>query len=133
MSNLNNIDSSLDNKDTEESFDNVIAIIPAYNEENNIVNIINSVKKFVNFIIVVDDGSVDQTYQKTSSTGVKVIKNTQNRGKGFALKRRFQTCAKYNPDIVVTIDSDGQHDPEEIPRLIEPIKEGMADMVIGSR
>lgn len=133
MSKCDNIDSSRNVYKEKESSENVVAIIPAFNEEDNIVNIINSVKKFVNFVIVVDDGSIDNTYQNAISTGVKVIRNTRNRGKGFALKRGFQMCAQYNPDIVITIDADGQHNAEEIPKLIIPIKDGMADMVIGSR
>jgi glycosyltransferase involved in cell wall biosynthesis len=133
MSQVDNIDSKININLNQQTSENVIAIIPAFNEESNIVNIIDSVKKFVNIVIVVDDGSVDKTYYKAMSTGVKVIRNLRNRGKGFALKRGFQQCVKYNPDIVVTIDADGQHNPEEIPKLIKPIKDGIADMVIGSR
>lgn len=133
MSQIDNIGSSLNTSTKQQISENVIAIIPAFNEEDNIVNIINSVKKFVNTVIVIDDGSIDNTYHRAVPTGAKVIRNLQNRGKGFALKRGFQECIRYNPDIVVTIDADGQHNPEEIPQVIKPIKDGIADMVIGSR
>lgn len=113
--------------------ENVIAIIPAYNEATNIINIINEVKKHVSSIIVVDDGSDDDTYRLALSTHTKVIRNNRNRGKGAALKRGFLECLKYKPDIIVTVDADGQHDPEDIPNLLKPIQEGMADLVIGSR
>ncbi len=113
--------------------ENVIAIIPAYNEANNIVNIINQVKNHVSSIIVIDDGSVDDTYKLALSTNIKVVRNNRNRGKGAALKRGFLESLKHNPDIVITIDADGQHDPEDIPILLKPIQEGMANLVIGSR
>lgn len=133
MNQLDNIESSIDTDSKKIFHENVIAIIPAYNEENNIVNIINSVKKFVSTVLVVDDGSTDNTYHHAMSTGAIVIRNLQNRGKGFALKKGLQACIRYNPDVVVTIDADGQHIPEEIPLLIRPIVDGIADMVIGSR
>lgn len=112
---------------------NVIAIIPAYNESKNITNIIREVQKYVSKIIVVDDGSNDDTFELANKTGSKVIRNTNNRGKGAALKRGFTECFKFKPDIIVTIDADGQHDPADIPKLIEPIQNNMADITIGSR
>jgi glycosyltransferase involved in cell wall biosynthesis len=133
MTQLDNIKPTSSDDIEQQSSENVIAIIPAFNEGNNIVNIVNSVKKFVTTVIVVDDGSMDDTYRNAQSTGAKVIRNLQNRGKGSALKKGFQECIRYNPDIVVTIDADGQHNPEEIPVVIKPIKDGIADMVIGSR
>lgn len=133
MSHLDNIDLSSITSTIEHSSENVIVIIPAYNEEDNIVNIINSVKKYASIVIVIDDGSSDNTYQYAVSAGAKVIRNLQNRGKGSALKKGFQECLRFNPEIVITIDADGQHDAEDIPVLIKPIKDGIADMVIGSR
>ena len=112
---------------------NTIAIIPAYNESDNIVNLLKQVKNHVTSVIVVDDGSTDDTYAKALTTGVRVIKNNRNRGKGAALKRGFIECIRYNPDIIITLDADGQHNPDDIPKLLNPIKEGTADMVIGSR
>lgn len=111
----------------------VIAIIPAYNESRNIGKIIAETSKYVTIIIVVDDGSEDNTAELAMSKNTKVIRTRRNMGKGTALKRGLVECLKYNPDIIVTLDADGQHDPADIPKLLEPIKNGEADIVIGSR
>ena len=111
----------------------VIAIIPAYNESRNIGKIIADTSKYVTIIIVVDDGSQDNTAELAMSKNTKVIRTRRNMGKGTALKRGLVECLKYNPDIIVTLDADGQHDPADIPKLLEPIKNGEADIVIGSR
>ena len=111
----------------------VAAIIPAYNESRNIASIIVETSKYVSFVIVVDDGSIDNTKEIAGTTNAFVIRNKLNMGKGFALKRGIIECLKYNPDIVVTIDADGQHDPSEIPKLLNPIISEEADVVIGSR
>ena len=111
----------------------VIAIIPAYNESRNIGKIIADTSKYVTIIIVVDDGSEDNTAELAMSKNTKVIRTRRNMGKGTALKRGLVECLKYNPDIIVTLDADGQHDPADIPKLLEPIKNGEADIVIGSR
>jgi glycosyltransferase involved in cell wall biosynthesis len=111
----------------------IMAIIPAYNESQNIKRITAETSKYVNMVIVVDDGSHDNTAELAISVNAKVVRNRQNMGKGTALKRGVVECLKYNPDIIITLDADGQHDPAEIPKLIEPIKNGKADIVIGSR
>jgi glycosyltransferase involved in cell wall biosynthesis len=111
----------------------VIAIIPAYNESHNIRNITAETGKYVTMIVVVDDGSHDNTAELAMSKNVKVLRNRRNMGKGTALKKGIIECLKYNPDIIVTLDADGQHDPADIPKLLEPIKKGEADIVIGSR
>ena len=111
----------------------VIAIIPAYNESRNIGKIIGETSKYVTMIIVVDDGSDDDTAKLAMSKNTKVIRTRRNMGKGTALKRGLIECLKYNPDIIVTLDADGQHDPADIPKLLEPIKNEEADIVIGSR
>jgi glycosyltransferase involved in cell wall biosynthesis len=111
----------------------VIAIIPAYNESHNIRNITAEAGKYVTMIIVVDDGSHDNTAELAMSKNVMVLRNRRNMGKGTALKKGIIECLKYNPDIIVTLDADGQHDPADIPKLLEPIKKGEADIVIGSR
>lgn len=110
-----------------------LAIIPAFNESKNIVNIINLTLKYVNHVIVVDDGSTDQTYENACQTPARVLRNTRNMGKGNAIRKGLHESLKYNPGIIVTIDADGQHDPSDIPKLIKPIEDGFADIVIGSR
>jgi len=112
---------------------NIVAIIPAYNEENNIGKIVDEVKKYVTSIVVVDDGSTDSTFERAIVTGVKVLRNNKNRGKGAALRRGLLESFKLLPDIIITLDADGQHLPSDIPKLVKPIKENEADMVIGSR
>lgn len=111
----------------------VIALIPAYNESQNIGKIIAETSKHVSSIIVVDDGSYDNTAIVAASMNAKVIRNGRNMGKGIALKRGLIECLKYTPDIIVTLDADGQHDPTEIPKLVSPIENEEADIVIGSR
>jgi glycosyltransferase involved in cell wall biosynthesis len=111
----------------------VMAIIPAYDESKNIAEIVAETAKYVNSIIVVDDGSHDNTAELAASKNAKVIRNRHNAGKGASLKRGLVECLKYNPDIVVTLDADGQHDPADIPKLLEPVENEEADIVIGSR
>jgi glycosyltransferase involved in cell wall biosynthesis len=109
----------------------VTAIIPAYNEELAIGSVVINTSGFVDHIIVVDDGSGDRTAEIAEKAGAQVIRHTENMGKGAALKTGFDAINK--TDIVVTIDSDGQHNPQEIPLLIKPIVDGEADIVNGSR
>lgn len=109
----------------------ITAIIPAYNERLTIGSVVISTKIHVDKVIVVDDGSNDHTAEIAEIAGAEVIKHPENRGKGAALKTGFH--AAENTDIILTIDGDGQHDPEEIPKLVKPIENGEADIVNGSR
>jgi len=111
----------------------VMAIIPAYNESASIGKIVSETSKHVSSVIVVDDGSSDNTAEVAASMNARVVRNRYKNGKGAALKRGLIECLKYNPDIVITLDGDGQHDPAEIPKLLEPIENEEADIVIGSR
>lgn len=111
----------------------VIAVIPAFNEAHSIGKVLERVGKHVSEIIVVDDGSTDGTGDIASSMGVTVLRNARNMGKGFALKRGFLECLRKAPHVVITLDADGQHDPNDIPNLLLPINEKRADIVIGSR
>ncbi len=109
----------------------ITAIVPAYNEELSIGSVILSTSKFADHIIVIDDGSRDRTAEIAAKAGAEVIIHPENIGKGAALKSGFDVVK--NADIIVTIDSDGQHNPEEIPKLTRPIEKGEADIVNGSR
>lgn len=111
----------------------VTAIIPAKNEGISIGSIVIKTKRHVDRVIVIDDGSIDDTASIARSAGAEIIRHQTNKGKGEALKTGFYEARKNGTKIIVTIDGDGQHDPDEIPKLIEPIKLGMADIVIGSR
>ena len=111
----------------------IIVIIPAYNEEKTIKNVIREAKKYATEIVVIDDASSDSTYQTAIKEGATVYRHLINRGLGGSLGTGIQVALKKNTDIAVTLDADGQHDPDEIPNLIQPILNGKADVVIGSR
>jgi glycosyltransferase involved in cell wall biosynthesis len=113
----------------------VSVVIPAYNEEKTIGNVIEETIQIMDSlglpyeIIVVDDGSTDRTKEEASRYKATVLSNGRNRGKGYALRKGFQHA---QGDIIVTIDADGSHKPKEIPDLINPLFNG-ADTVAGSR
>lgn len=109
----------------------ITAILPAYNEEVSIGSVVLNTKKYVCNIIVVDDGSTDNTVEIAELAGAQVIRHSSNKGKGAALKTGFE--AAKSSEIIITMDSDAQHDPKEIPKLIAPIINGEADIVNGSR
>lgn len=111
----------------------LIAIIPAYNEELSIGSIVLQTKHFVNYVIVVDDGSTDNTSFIAEAAGAEVIRLPQNSGKAAAMMKGFERARELNPFIVVMLDGDGQHNPAEIPNLIKPVLAGKSDLVIGSR
>ena len=111
----------------------IVALIPAYNEERTIAKIVLKTKKYVDKVIVCDDGSTDMTGEIAKALGVEVIRHERNMGYGAALISLFKRARELNPDVIVTLDADGQHNPEDIPRLVEPILRGDADIVIGSR
>lgn len=111
----------------------IVAVLPAYNEEISIGSIVLLTNTFVDNVIVIDDGSSDRTADIARSAGAEVILHGVNRGKGGALKTGFAAAANLGADIIVTMDTDGQHNPADIPKLVVPIIEGSADVVNGSR
>jgi len=112
----------------------IITVLPAFNEEKKISRIIRNIKKLkiVNKIIVVDDGSTDNTSKISRKVGAGVIRYKKNRGVGYATKLGLKEATRQNPDIIIFLDSDGQHDPKYIPKFIEKIKNGY-DYVYGLR
>ena len=110
-----------------------VACIPAYNEEPNIKKIIENVAKFVDKVIVCDDGSNDNTALEAENAGAYVIKSQKNKGKGAALQELFKFAKASNADVMITIDADGQFVADEIPLLLKPIVEEKSDIVIGYR
>jgi glycosyltransferase involved in cell wall biosynthesis len=112
---------------------NITVILPAYNEEVSIGSIVLLTRFYADSVIVIDDGSVDRTAEIARKAGAEVIVHEANAGKGGALKTGFEAAADMGADIIVTMDSDGQHNPADIPKLVAPIIEGDADIVNGSR
>jgi len=109
----------------------ITALLPAYNEEVSIGSVVLRARKYADRVIVVDDGSSDRTAEVAALAGAEVLRHERNQGKGAALRTGFEYLDE--DSIIVTIDTDGQHDPADIPRLVEPILRGEADMVNGSR
>ncbi len=107
--------------------------IPAYNEENIIGDLVKKSLKFVDNVVVYDDGSSDNTSEIAENSGAYVIKNLQNHGKGFALRSLFKYAKHHNFDVIITMDGDGQFKPDEIPKLCNPISQDGYDLVIGYR
>ncbi len=106
-------------------------IIPAYNEEARIAHVIRAVKKYSKNIVVVDDGSRDNTLYAAQKEHVIVLRHVINLGKGAALKTGCDYAAQNNGKAVILIDGDGQHNPAEIPLFLEKLK--AADIVFGAR
>ena len=110
-----------------------VACIPAFNASSQISEVIKKSQKYVDQVIVCDDGSTDATFVNAESSGAIMLKHKNNLGKGAALKTLFEKAKEIDADIIITIDGDGQFLPEEIPKLIEPIKTNQFDVVIGNR
>ncbi|HDD31758.1 MAG TPA: glycosyltransferase family 2 protein [Thermococcus litoralis] len=108
----------------------ISVIIPAYNEAKRIGKVLSKIPEFVDEVIVVDDGSEDNTFEVAKNHGAEVIRLEKNQGKGAAMREGIK---KISGDVVVFMDADGQHNPEEIEKLVSPILKGEADFVIGSR
>ena len=110
---------------------NVFVIIPAFNETTHIRKIIEKAKEHSNNIIVVDDGSRDETYRIAKDSGVTVLRHIINLGKGAALKTGCDYAYMQGAGIFVVMDADGQHEPEEIPNFVKSVKEN--DVIFGYR
>lgn len=110
-------------------------ILPAYNEETVIQDVLREIQDAgYRNIIVVDDGSNDETFEKAQSVeGVIALRHPINRGKGAATKTGVEAAKLLGAGIIVTMDSDGQHNPTDIAHLIEPIKKARCDVVLGTR
>lgn len=111
----------------------VVAVLPAYNLERSIASIVDRTRPFVDHVLVVADGSKDRTGEAARAAGAVVPEPESVRGKGFAIIKGIQESRELSPDVVILMDSDGQHLPEEIPVLLKPLEEGRADLVSGSR
>lgn len=111
----------------------IVAGLPMYNEEETIGSVVTQVKRYVDSVICVDDGSSDSSAKIAEACGALVHRHRVNRGYGGALKSLFAKARELEADCLIILDSDGQHLPSDIPKLLEPIGKGEADFVIGSR
>jgi len=111
----------------------VVACIPAYNEERRIARVIVDTMNQVDQVIVCDDGSTDMTGRIAEKLGATVITHKRNLGYGASIASLFEKANEMKAGVVVTLDADGQHDPHQIPVVIQPIIDNQADIVIGSR
>lgn len=112
---------------------NAVVVIPAYNEERFIGSVVLKTLEIARTVIVVDDGSRDSTAQLAEKAGAVVVRHDGNKGKGEALNTGFLKARDYSPDVVITLDGDWQHLPEEMAVVAAPILEQSADIVVGSR
>jgi len=112
-----------------------IAIVPARNEEASIRQVIAGIQRFdPNFeVVVIDDGSADRTAAVAEAAGARVVRLPFNLGIGGAVQTGFQYALEHGFQLAVRLDGDGQHDPGELPALLEPVLSGRADIAVGSR
>ena len=111
----------------------LVAVIPAYNEAGHIGAVVHAVRQFVDEVVVVDDGSGDETGAEAHAAGAHVYRHLVNRGLGGGLATGLRAALTTGADIIVTLDGDGQHVPAEVLEVAAPIRNGQADFVIGSR
>jgi glycosyltransferase involved in cell wall biosynthesis len=112
----------------------VLAVVPAYNEGGAVGDVVRQLRARGDLdVVVVDDGSVDDTADVARAAGARVLELPYNLGIGAAVQAGFCFAKEQSYDVVVQVDGDGQHRPDEIGRLLEPIERGEADLVLGSR
>lgn len=100
-----------------------IALIPAYNEEKTIADVITKTKLYVDQVVVIDDGSADTTSQEAARAGAMIVRHKVNLGKGAALKTGCEYALQHGAQKIVVLDADGQHDPVEIPKFMEALEQ----------
>lgn len=110
----------------------ILILIPAWNEAQSISEVIQSLPSGMP-VLVVDDGSTDHTAEIANALGTSVYKHEVNQGKGVALMSGFKWALARDYDAVITLDADGQHDPQEIPIFLNAFHQGESDLIIGRR
>ena len=111
----------------------IAAVIPAYNEEKHIGDVARRTRQQLDHVLVVDDGSADQTAERAREAGAEVIVHEQNRGKGETIKTGLRHWEERQTEFVIILDADGQHRPEEIDRFAEAARTSYAKMFLGTR
>ena len=110
-----------------------VAVIPAYNESQALVPVVQEARRHVDAVIVVDDCSSDETSQAARRAGAEVVRHPLQRGAGRATATGIQAALRLGAEFIVTLDADGQHLAEEIPILLAPLEDGTADLTLGCR
>jgi glycosyltransferase involved in cell wall biosynthesis len=108
-------------------------LIPAFNEAGAIATVVAAAQAYLPAVVVIDDGSADDTVIRARAAGAHVIEQAENAGKGAALERGFQYAREQGFDFVITMDADGQHDAADLPNFIEAYAAGAAPVIIGNR
>ncbi len=111
----------------------VCVLITALNEERAIASVVSGALKTVDRVVVVDDGSTDSTAAEAEKAGATVLQHEENQGKGVALRTGFRYMLEQGCDAIVTMDGDGQHSPEALPRFLEVLEQDRFDIVVGTR
>src|SRR2546427_3617875 len=111
----------------------VLAAIPAFNEGPTIGSVVLRAKQYAEEVVVIDDGSTDDTAEIAALAGAHVIQHARNLGKGTAIRTAWLFARERHPEAFVLLDGDHQHDPKDIPRIVEPILTGDADVILGVR
>ena len=112
---------------------NVIALIPAYNEAARVGDVIAKARQHVDEVVVIDDGSADDTAAVAQRAGARVLRHSQNRGKGAAIATALDYFGRSDVEFAILLDADGQHDPAEIKKFVEAATTEKADVVVGTR
>lgn len=111
----------------------ICALIPAFNAESSLGEVIDRTKKFIQRVIVVNDGSTDHTGEVARSHGIELIAIPSNRGKGYALRLGFSHALSDGCNAILTLDADGQHDPADIPSFLRAHDQDSGAILVGSR
>jgi glycosyltransferase involved in cell wall biosynthesis len=115
------------------SADNIVAVIPAYNEGKTVGKVVRELLECGAKVVVVDDSSSDNTAQEARAAGAQVLRHTENGGYDKSINDGFKKAAEMGADVFVTFDADGEHDADDFARIVEPILSGAADIVLGQR
>ena len=111
----------------------ILALLPAYNEAAHLETVLEKVKQHISDILVVDDGSKDNTAEIARSSGMELLSRGYNCGKGQSLRDGYGWALEQGYDAVIMLDSDGQHDPAVIPDFIAKFRESRPHLIIGAR
>lgn len=132
MPGMGRTDYNSDMSESSPNHPNILVMIPAYNEEVGIADVINGAKVFLP-VLVIDDGSRDRTIQVSESAGATVVRQVPNQGKGAAMRAGFRYALEHGFEAVITLDGDRQHNPAEIPLFLESYQRTRGDLIIGAR